>query len=658
MSKRWSRAVLAICLLGCEIAGRAQTINPLIDYSTYLGTPAGQAQNDVAYGIAADMAGNAYITGDAPSGQLPVTTGIAATTGNTGFVAKLSPDGAHLLYATYLNLPPGRAIAVDAQGSAYVAGSSANATYIVKLTPDGSALAYRYLFPPSSGSGTSAVLHLVLDSAQNVYVSGNTSDTAFPTTPGSYQSTYPGQAGTAYGFLIKLDASGRVVYSTYTGVPVPQFGQSLLAVDGKQNALILTSPFTGSGLSQATLVTLNATGDSATSTTFPNAATPIAVWSMGTDPSGNLFITGKGSLSPNSQGNLVAQLDSTGAVVKGRYIPYLGNVYVDNAGNALVVGVSGSLCPPGCVPYVTRVDSSFSRDGTFILGSVSAVAATGTPDQIYAAALDPVGNVYLTLSNSVVSRLNQVPATPGAFQTSGGAFAVVKMDAAGLAGNATPVLDEGGLGVIAPGEILPLYGYNLGPAQLVVAGPDSNGSFPTTLAGTRLLIGGQAVPLLYSSAGQISGLAPLALTGDANGLTTIQVEYQGVGSAVVTATVVPTSPSLFGVVVNQNGTINSPANPAAPGSVVWMYCSGCGVTVPPGVDGALATSIAWLATGVGIYVGDQIATVAYAGAAPGLLNGIAQINVVIPSGISGDALGIGIYSGSSPLSRGAKVSVR
>ena len=561
-------------------------------------------------------------------------------------------------------MPAGRSIAVDAQGSAYVAGSSANTNYIVKLTPDGSALAYSYLFPPSSGSGTSVISHLVLDSAQNVYVSGSTADPAFPTTPGTYQATYPGQPGTTYGFLIKLDASGRVVYSTYTRVPFPANGESFLALDGNLDALILTFPFPTSGLPQATLVTLSPSGGLAASTTFPNAATPIAIWSMGTDLAGNLFITGQGSLSPNSQGNLVAEVDASGAVVKGRYIPYRGNVFVDSAGNALVVGVSGNQCAPGCVPYVTRVDSSFSRDSTFILGSVSAVAATGTPDGIYAAALDRAGNVYLTLSNSVVSRLNQVPATPGAYQTSGGTFAVVKMDAAGLAGNGPPVFGQvltnaasGSAGGIAPGEIVAIYGFNLGPAQTVVAGPDSKSNFPTNVAGTRMLIGGQAVPLLYSSAGQISGVAPMALAGDAKGLTTVQVEYQGVGSDVISVPVVTTSPGLFGVVVNQDGSVNSPANPAAPGSVVSVYCSGCGVTLPPGADGAIATSIAWLANPVTVTVNDQITVATYAGAAPGLLNGVVQINFVIPSGISGNAGAI-VYSGSTHSGGGPAIAVR
>jgi len=634
---------------------RALTIDPLIDYATYFGAQNGHfAPADATYGIAADAAGNAYITGDAPSGQLPVTTGMGASAGNMGFVAKLSPDGANLLYATYLNLPAGQAIAVDAQGSAYVAGSSAHTNYVVKLTPDGSSLAYTYLFPPSSGSGTSLVSHVVLDSAQNVYVSGSTADTAFPTTPGSYQSTYPGQTGTPYGFLIKLDASGRVAYSTYTRVPFPAHSEpsQFLAVDGTQDALVLTVQLP----KQAALLKLDSSGSVALSnTTFPNAAIPIALASMGTDPAGNVFVTGFVSSSPLSRSfGLVAELDASGAVVKQRIIPYPGQVFVDGSGNALVVGVAGTGCAPGCMAYVTRVDSSFSSDTTYFLGSVID-AEGGTPLTIGAAALDAAGDVYLTVS-SLMNRLSQIPATPGAYQTSGGTFAVVKMDEAALASNAPPVMP--GARAIAPGEIVTLYGFNLGPVQLVTAGPDSQGNFPTTLAGTRLLIGGQAAALLYSSTGQIGGVAPMALAGDANGLTTIQVEYQGVDSAVVSAPVVTTSPQLFGVVVNQNGSINSPANPAAPGSVVSLYGTGFGVTLPPGPDGAIATSLAWLATPVAVAVGGQITTVPYAGAAPGLVNGVTQINVVIPSGISGDALEIVINSGTMPIGRDAQVAVR
>jgi uncharacterized protein (TIGR03437 family) len=646
---------------------RPLLIDPLIDYSTNLGAFGGSivTGGDVAYGIAADAAGSAYVTGDAPSGQFPVTTGIGASGNNTGYVAKLSPDGAHVVYATYLNLPAGQAIAVDSQGSAYVTGWSSNLAYVVKLTPDGSALAYSYSLVPSLGFGESAPFRLVLDSAQNVYINGNTLDTQLPTTSGAFQTSFPGQVGlfgatTAYGFVIKLNAAGHLAYCTYLRVPFSFSANpaQFLAVDGSQNALVLTNVLPPSGgQPQSTLVRLNASGGAST-TTFPNSSTPITPQSLNTDPAGNLYVTGVGSLAPNSQGILVAQISSSGAVLRGRYISQLGDVYADAAGNAFVVGITGTPCSQGCVPYVMRVDSSFSSDATFFLGNVSQDAATGLTDQIRAAALDPAGNLYLTLFNLVFGHSPQVPATPGAYQTSGGTFAVLKMDAAGLAGSASPTVIPSGVtnaargftGIIAPAEIVTVYGLNLGPTQLVAAGADSKGNFPTIVAGTRLLIGGQAVPLLYSSAGQIAGIAPVALAGDAMGLTTVQVEYQGQDSAVISLRVVPATPGLFGpnAIVNQNGSINSVANPAAPGSVVSFYCSGCGPTNPPGIDGAVATSIAWLAQPIGVAIGGQVATVTYAGSAPGLVNGVVQINATVPDGLSGDDLGVSVYFGAQP----------
>jgi len=678
--------------IGAYDRSRPLIIDPLVDYSTYLGTAGLPFQGDVASGIAADSSGNAYITGNAQSGQFPVTTGSAAspTSGLTGYVAKLSADGADLVYSTYLNLPPGQAIAVDAQGSAYVTGSPTGngANYIVKLTPDGSAFAYSHTF--ANNLGSSSLSHLVLDSAQNVYVSGTTSDTRFPTTSGSYQSTFPGQIGlfgalSSYGIVMKLDGAGNVAYSTYLRDPVPFNGNTMqfFGVDGNQDAMILTvvpssSPEQGP---QATLLKLNPSGSGAQSTlTFPNASTQINVLSFGTDPAGNLYVIGGGSLSSNSNsaGPLIAELDSSGNVVKGHYLDVAsGSVYVDGSGNAYVVGNE----PDGGVPFITRVDSSFTTDATFFPSLTIASSNTSLPDTLQFVALDPSGNLYLTLSNPFFGQTPHFPPTSGAYQTASGAFAVVKLDAAALAAGSLPTVTPGGVtnaasgqsSLIAPGEIVAVYGANMGPAQLISASFDANGRLPTSLAGTQLLVGGVPVPLLYTSANQIAGIAPLSLAASLASpgpppFVSIQVGYQGIGSVTMTNSLIdaPVVPGLFtadasghgqGAIVNQDGSINSVSHPAPQGSIVSLFCSGCGATTPLGTDGTVATSLASLANTINVTIGGQTASVQYAGSAPGLVNGAVQINVTVPMGISGDALPIGISASGAPPSAPVTMAV-
>ena len=191
----------------------------------------------------------------------------------------------------------------------------------------------------------------------------------------------------------------------------------------------------------------------------------------------------------------------------------------------------------------------------------------------------------------------------------------------------------------------------LGPAQLVNATFDANGLLPTTLAGTSVLIAGQPVSLLYTSASQVAVIAPASLPGSA-----VVVSYFGALSPPSNTTLLPAIPGLFtadasgrgqGAILNQEESVNSVSNPAAPGSVVSLFCSGCGVTMPPGIDGAVATSQAPLANTLAVMIGGQPAVVMYAGSAPGLINGGVQINARIPFGVTGDAVNVSISVGSS-----------
>jgi uncharacterized protein (TIGR03437 family) len=120
------------------------------------------------------------------------------------------------------------------------------------------------------------------------------------------------------------------------------------------------------------------------------------------------------------------------------------------------------------------------------------------------------------------------------------------------------------------------------------------------------------------------------------------VVYQGQPTASVSVPVQAASPAVFaldgsgggqGAILNQDGSVNSQSNPAAPGSVVVLYATGAGLTTPSSVDGLLTTAPypkPILPVSVSIY--GLPAQVIYAGAAPGLVAGALQVNVVVPAG--------------------------
>ena len=162
-------------------------------YSTYLGGN----KFDIAYAIAVDSNGSAYVTGSAYSTDFPMVNPIQATSrGNSAFVAQFAPDGRSLLFSTYLGGTGddrGYGIAVDAQGLVYVTGETSspdfpmvNATqafagnsdaFVVKLDPSGPALIYSTFL---GGSGADHGRAIAVDSGGSAYITGDTLSVDFP----------------------------------------------------------------------------------------------------------------------------------------------------------------------------------------------------------------------------------------------------------------------------------------------------------------------------------------------------------------------------------------------------------------------------------------------------------------------------------------------
>jgi uncharacterized protein (TIGR03437 family) len=187
--------------------------------------------------------------------------------------------------------------------------------------------------------------------------------------------------------------------------------------------------------------------------------------------------------------------------------------------------------------------------------------------------------------------------------------------------------------------ILSIFGSGLGPPYSASLELDGNGLAKTQLHGTRVLFNGVPAPLIYTSENQVGVIAPYGLA--LGGAIQIVVECGGVRSAAVEMAVAESAPGLFtldssgagpGAVLNQDGSLNTPENPAEHGSIVVLYGTGEGQTEPAGQDGSIAGEVPPRPRGpVAVRIGGHEADVIYAGGAPGLVAGVIQVNARVPA---------------------------
>jgi uncharacterized protein (TIGR03437 family) len=215
-------------------------------------------------------------------------------------------------------------------------------------------------------------------------------------------------------------------------------------------------------------------------------------------------------------------------------------------------------------------------------------------------------------------------------------------------------------GSIAPGEILTIYGTNLGPA-IPQAGVLNAGIFPSLLANTQVWFNQWPGTLLLSDQGQVNVVAPFELEPGSS--VNLQIWYYGNPSLQIALPVVPAAPALFTqdgsgsgsvAVINQDGSVDTSA-PA--GTVVELYGTGGGMA-GSSPDGAIAMVASNLAVIPSVTIGGQNARVLYAGAAPGLVNGVFQMNVQIPNSVSSGAAPIVVTSGGQSSLQGATLAIR
>jgi uncharacterized protein (TIGR03437 family) len=224
-------------------------------------------------------------------------------------------------------------------------------------------------------------------------------------------------------------------------------------------------------------------------------------------------------------------------------------------------------------------------------------------------------------------------------------------------------------GAVSPGEMVVIFGTDLGPAQLAGMTLNSSGLVSTQYSANAVIsvrFDGVPAPLVYTSAAAIAVMVPYEITGSTAQIT---VTYQGKTSAPVTVNVAVAVPGIFtvdasgtgqAVVINnyEAGTVNSATQPAAQGSAIILYATGEGQTWPQGVDGKLgATPLPQATLPVRVTIGGVQAAVQYAGGAFGQVAGVMQIIAVVPAGVSGSAVPVAVQIGEAASQTGVTMAV-
>ena len=639
-------------------------------------------------GITTDSSGYTYVAGTTWLSSFPTTPGPLSGYHGLGdvFVMKLAPGTNAVIWAVLVggsSAQTSAGIAVDAQGNVYVSGYTDSRDFpvtsvprnshvpgtgdpdlfVFKLNPQGTALVYSTLI---GGSGSDIAYSLALAPDGHVAVVGGTTSIDFPVTGNAVQSSMASPGSGQDGVIVRLNASGVVDYSSYLGGPgddwatdvaFDQTGDIYVAGIAGPFFPTLASSFAPQPLPYGGFVTRldHASGQFVYSTYLPgvsvNDAEVYPRVSIRVDNSQNAYLAGPAEfVFPTIPGAFQTDVRN-GA--RTAFVLELNPAGTELVFSTLIGGSSDDLAMAltltGDTVTIAGITNSFdfpSNDHSMASCNVISIPSEfNIPYSTFVASFDHAGHLVTASEYSDCSdeRVAGIATGPQGVLMAG-AFFFISIDLSQQNPVQVAVVADAAslqIGPYSPLELVSIFGQGLGPKQGVAASPMA-GYFPTQLAGTQLTFNGLPVPLLYVSDTQINAVVPGDITLPRGVL--LVLTPAGV-SAQFTTGLEQSTPAIFtvnqsgvgqGAILNQDGSPNSPANPAVRGSIISIYGTGGGQTTPAFGDGQIVPGAASLTLAKGLYVGidGMSAPIAYAGTAPSLVNGIMQVNVQIPAGSS------------------------
>jgi uncharacterized protein (TIGR03437 family) len=431
------------------------TVDPTLVFSTYIGGPGADTFND----LKVDSNGYVYLGGSSQTPASPTLDPFQQTNtvGLEPFVLKFSGDGQHVIFYAVIGDPYGwdemGGIAIDKDGSLAVVGYTNSShfplknafqtqytaglfeAYVTRLSSDGRSLIFSTYLGGTLDQEMYPGGSTAIDSAGNIWVTGDTSSQDFPVKNAIQQ-----KLGGGYDvFLTKFSPTGALLYSTYFGGAGNDF-EGEVALDADDNVYVtgwgsatfplknaLQTAHNVGVLNTAYLFSLSPDGQSVRFSTFLGDAAPGGGNGLAFDGAGNIYVAGgvyssslittPDAVQPNFGGGagnaFLIKLNRTASEVL--YSTYFGatdeeatDVKVDSDGFIYLTGYTDSPNFPVKNPLQPfRGGGPFNRDLFVVKISPSGALVYSTPwggsNNEYTGKVAVAGNGGVYVCGSTVS---------------------------------------------------------------------------------------------------------------------------------------------------------------------------------------------------------------------------------------------------------------